>query len=216
MAAARGSLWRSSHYALLLACEIGCANPNLHTTPRATPVGRVTSFVAPQLIARPELQQRVYGVQLGGRYGLASRLDAGARTNFGSFAFDLKWNAVRGQRFDLALDAGLQLMPSTLYVDLPVLLGINLSDSVSILPTTGIMLGEGRQPSLDIDKTEAEDVRHSQRAGRLFLRAGLGAQFRVSSDFAVNPELTYLVPTEGSVAEYLVFGLGFCFGKLPY
>ena len=215
-------IWRATARASAalagVAC-IGCAAPNLYTTPRATPNNRFTSVVATQLLARPELRERVYGLQIGGRLGLAPRLDGGVRTNFSSLAADLKWNAVRSQYFDLALDGGIELLPETMYVDMPILFGINVSEAVSLLPSTGITLGKGNQPSMDGRISYDDGVHERQPAGRVLIRAGFGAQFRITPRFAVVPEFTYTGPLDGGrhgTSEYLAFGLGFCFGAQPY
>ncbi len=55
-------------------------------------------------------------------------------------------------------------------------------------------------------------------AGRVLVRAGIGAQFRFSPRFAVVPEFTYLGPVDGGrhgTSAYFAAGLGFCFGPQP-
>lgn len=211
--------WRAiAPASVALACS-GCAAPNLYTTPRATPNNKFTTVVATQLVARPELRERVYGLLIGGRLGLAPRLDGGLRTNFSALAADIKWNAIRSQYFDLALDGGIEILPETLYVDMPILFGINLSEAVSLLPSTGITLGKGKQPSMDGRISDDDGVHGRRPAGRVLIRAGLGAQFRMTPRFAVVPEFTYTGPIDGGrlgTSEYLAFGLGFCFGAQPY
>ncbi len=217
MATVFGIFRANARYALLLGVG-SCAAPNLYTTPRATPVGKFTSVVAPQLVRRPERREQADTLLLGARLGLAPRLDAGVRTNYASAAADIKWNAIRTRYFDLALDGGIELLPETLYVDLPVLLGINLTEAVSLLPNTGITLGEGTQPSMTSYDTFDNGLQHRPRAGRLFVRAGLGAQFRITPRFAVEPEFTYVGPVRVNqgVSEYFAAGMGFCFGPLAY
>jgi len=197
----------------------GCAAPNLYTTPRATPVGKFTSVVAPQLVRRPETREQAFSFLLGARLGLARQLDAGLRTNLASVSADIKWNAVRSQHFDLALDGGVQLLPETLYVDLPLLFGFNLSEDISLLGSTGITLGNGEQPSMSSRETFDDNLRNHPPAGRVLFRGGLGAQFRVAPRFAVVPEFTYLGPINGGrdgTSEFITVGLGFCFGVQPY
>jgi hypothetical protein len=147
---------------------------------------------------------------------LAPRLDGGLRTNFSSLAADIKWNAVRSQFFDLALDGGIELLPETLYVDMPILFGFNLSDAVSLLPSTGITLGNGTQPTMNANYS---NVHERRPAGRVLIRGGFAAQFRLTPRFAVVPEFTYTGPIDGGrhgTSEFLAFGLGFCFGAQPY
>lgn len=212
-------IWRAALRASITLTCVGCAAPNLYTTPRATPNNKFTSVVATQLVARPELRERVYGLQIGGRLGLVRRLDAGLRTNFSSLAADVKWNAIRSRYFDLALDGGVEILPETFYVDMPILFGINVSEAVSLLPHTGITLGNGTQPSMDGNISYDNGLRERPSAGRVLIRAGFGAQLRITPRFAVVPEFTYTGPIDGGrhgTSEYLAFGVGFCFGAQPY
>jgi hypothetical protein len=101
---------------------------------------------------------------------------------------------------------------------MPVMLGINVSEAISILPNTGITLGEGTQPSMDV-RQSYDDGLDRPPAGRLLVRAGIGAQFRFSPTFAVEPEFTYVGPADGGkhgTSEYFAAGIGFCFGKQAY
>ncbi len=218
MATAFGIFRADAWHALALVACAGCAAPNLYTTPRAAPLGKFTSVVAPQLVRRPKQVQQANAILLAGRLGLAPRFDAGVRTNLASVGADIKWNAVRTRYFDLALDGGVELLPETFYVDLPVLLGINLGQTVSLLPSTGITLGEGTQPTMDSRQTYDDGVHDHPPAGRLLLRAGFGTQFRIAQRFAVQPEFTYVAPLRGSggTSAYFAAGMGFCFGPLAY
>jgi hypothetical protein len=203
----------------LLAAGPGCAMPNLYTTPRATPRGKATGTLAPQLVDQPELRNEAYAMQLGVRLGLAPRLDAGLRTNFAAIGGDVKWNAVRSRDFDFALDGGVEILPDTLYVDMPLLFGINLGEAITLLPSTGITLGLGNQPTMNGRDTYDDGVLLRRPAGRVLIRGGLGAQLRLTPRFAVVPEFTYTGPVDGGIhgtSEYLAFGLGFCFGPQPY
>lgn len=162
---------------------------------------------------------QAFAVLLGARLGLAKRLDMGLRTNLASVGADIKWNAVRTNFFDLALDGGVQVLPETLYVDLPILAGFNVSDDISLLASTGITLGNGEEPSMNSRETFDDGIRNHPPAGRVLIRGGLGAQFRFTPRFAVVPEFTYLGPTDGGrtgTSEFINVGLGFCFGASPY
>ena len=205
--------------AVCLGACAGCATPNLYTTPRAAPVGKFTSVVAPQLVRRLDPHTQAFSVLLGARLGLAKRLDMGLRTNLASVGGDIKWNAVRTDFFDLALDSGIQVLPETLYVDMPILAGFNLGDDISLLASAGITLGNGEEPSMNSRETFDDGIRNHPPAGRVLIRGGLGAQFRFTPRFAVVPEFTYLGPVDGGRAgtsEFINVGLGFCFGALPY
>jgi hypothetical protein len=219
MATARGRFRANALYVATCATCAGCASPNLYTTPRAAPVGKFTSVLALQLVRRPELREQANSLLLAGRVGLAPRLDGGVRTNFASIAGDIKWNAIRTRYFDLALDGGVEIMPETFYVDMPVMLGINVSEAISILPNTGITLGEGTQPSMSANQTYDDGLHDRPPAGRLLIRAGIGTQFRFSPTFAVEPEFTYVGPADGGehgTSEYFAAGIGFCFGPQSY
>lgn len=196
-----------------------CGAPNLYTTPRATPVGKFTGVIAGQLLQQPELRNQTYSLQIGGRAGLAPRLDLGVRTNFGGFAADIKWNAIRTRYFDFAIDGGVEALPETVYVDVPALFGINLGEVVSLLPNAGFTLGQGNQPTLSSIDTYDNGTKPRRPAGYVLLRAGMGAQFRLAPGFAVVPELTYVGPLDGGkhgTSEYVAFGLGFVFGPQGY
>lgn len=221
-----GVVWRGAQGLGCGALLASCASPNLYTTPRSLPPRHSVGVVAPQLLHVPnervELTDRsspYYNVLLAGRVGITHGVDIGGRTNFSSVGFDAKWNAIRSPRFDLALDAGLELLPTTVYVDLPILMGFNLSEAISILPSTGLTLGSGYQPAPARGNTWV-DTREADLpvAGRSFVRAGLGAQFRITPRFAVQPEATYLLRTKRGTetSDFMSVGLGFCFGPQPY
>jgi hypothetical protein len=204
--------WRAALFAAVAVGTLGCANPNLYTGPRATPVGRIVSFVAPQLVDR-KAHAPVYAVAFGGRWGLVRQLDLGLRTNATSAGIDLKWNAIRSRYFDLALDGGVQLLPNTLYVEMPVLLGVNVNELFSVLPSTGLTLGSGEEPPMDSNRPP--DPAHA--AGRVFVRTGLGVQLRVTRRFAFQPEANYFHFTSaGNTRSFYSVGLGFCIGPQPY
>jgi hypothetical protein len=195
---------------------VGCATPNLYTGPRATPVGRFVSFVAPQLVDRED-HAVVHAVAFGGRWGLMRQLDLGGRTNLVSAGLDLKWNAIRTRHFDLALDGGVQLLPNTFYVEMPLLLGINVNELFSVLPSTGLTLGSGYEPAMDSRRTYVDSNDRRRRAGRVFVRTGLGLQLRVTPRFAFQPEANYFHFTSaGNTHSFYSAGLGFCFGPQAY
>ena len=120
------------------------------------------------------------------------RLDFGFRAaNFTSLGLDLKRNFLRTPSFDLAVDPMVQwaaLVVDTTHFHLPLLIGVNLSDSFSIVATPGIMYATSNlDPSLDVGEVE-------QLMGTtgLSARFGLGFDARVSPKFAIHPEVTFL------------------------
>jgi hypothetical protein len=205
--------------ALLMFGLAGCLNPNLYTTPRATPVGRSAVVLAPQLVNQGKRRQN-FGTAFGVRFGVVPRLDAGIRFNLGSLAADVKWNAIRSQYFDLALDAGVEVLPQAQYGHLPLLLGFNVADDVTLLANTGMTFGTGEEPEPfgDSSTTDPPYGFEPVPAGSPFVRGGLGAQVRFTPTFAVQPEVTalYYFGANQYVRNYYAGGLAFIWGRTPY
>lgn len=203
----------------LLVGTSGCLNPNLYTSPRATPVGQSAILIAPQ-VARQTERTQSYGPVIGLRYGVMQRLDVGMRLNFGSLGTDVKWNAIRTPHFDLALDGGVEFMPHAFYAHLPLLMGFNVAEDVSVLASTGVTLGVGEQPEPfgSTSTTDPAVGAGSVPAGRPFVRGGLGVQLRFTPTFAVQPEVTalhYLGENEW-VRHYYAGGIGLVWSRSPY
>jgi hypothetical protein len=102
---------------------------------------------------------------------------------------------------------------SVLYLNAPLLFGVNLSDSVSIVPTLGVTYGWA---SASVDTDDAGDSASGTTG--VMLRPGLGLNFRISDRFALHPEITFLKTLKGGdedTALLYIFGLGFNFGNLP-
>lgn len=203
----------------LVVATSGCLNPNLYTSPRATPVKRIAILVAPQ-IARQTERVQSYGPVMGLRYGVMPRLDVGMRSNFGSLAADVKWNAIRTPHFDLAIDGGVEFLPHAFYAHLPLLLGFNVAEHVSLLASTGVTLGSGEQPMPfgSVSTTDPALGAGPVPAGRPFVRGGLGVQLRFTPTFAVQPEVTALhyLGENQWVRNYYVGGIGFVWSRSPY
>jgi hypothetical protein len=204
--------------ALAALAVTGCLNPNLYTSPRATPRGKSALVLAPQLVQQSKRTQN-YTPAFGLRFGILPRLDAGVRFNMGSLGADLKWNVIRTEPFDLAVDAGVEVLPNAQYAHLPLLLGFNLADDVTLLANTGMTFGTGEQPGPFGSATT--DLPHGVDpvpAGRPFVRAGLGAQLRFTSTFAVQPEGTALYYFGGDqrVLNHYAGGIALIWGRAPY
>jgi len=153
----------------------------------------------------------VPGYQL--RYGLKDDIDVGFQFSGASaLGANLKINPVRTRRFDLAFEPGVQvavvpvLLPSFLVTSfqVPVLLGFNFGESVSL------MLSPGALVSMTSAKNETFWWRND-----LWLRAGAGINFRVVRDFSIQPEVTVLRTLGSSGPVILTPGVGFSYGKLP-
>jgi hypothetical protein len=225
-------------YAAISTCLLastGCPNPNTYGTPRTVPAGHISHSIAVEAI----------GAHAGGasvdlptaptytmRIGAAENLDVGLRVaNLTTLGADLKWNFLKGP-FDMAIAPGAQFFYystgtssgsnsasasiSGTYLHLPLLLGINLTENVTLVPTVGIMYGAvGGSSSVSSGDGSNDSVKASSNTG-VIGRFGFGADFRVSAKFALHPEITIMKGfrerAEGVV--YLA-GLGFNFGTLP-
>lgn len=163
------------------------ATPANGTTPPST---RLADGVTPML--------PTFGV----RYGLVEGLELGVRVeNFLSLASDLKIRLLKG-RVDLAADPGAQAIyisaqttnpdgtPAThaagaFYFHAPLLVGLNLSDAVSLVASPGVAYAVGTNaiPS-------ASSAEQAGASNEVLARLGLGADFRVSEHIAVHPEVT--------------------------
>jgi len=214
----------------------GCPNPNTYGTPRTVPKGKVAHTIASEAIGYRITRRDAYVTESEPRnhstaipvmpsymlrVGIVDRLDFGFRAaNFTSLGIDLKLNFVRTPSFDLALDPMVQwagLVVDTTHYHLPLLIGINLSDSFSIVATPGIMYATS-----ELDKTlDLAEASQIMGTTGLSARFGLGFNARVSPKFAIQPELTFMralnppTDTEFENVTIFVFGVGFNIGNLP-
>lgn len=214
----------------------GCPNPNTYGTPRTTPVGRVQHTIAAEGLAyRIQDPPQQGGERVSGgfptfptyqlRVGVADRVDIGARImSFSSIGADVKWNFLKTDAFDMAIVPGFQVFHisgttagtssgyTQFYGNAPLVLGINLAEEVSVVPTLGVTYGYNSATVVSDNKSAAASI------DGLILRAGLGFNFRVVPRFALHPEVTMLQFMNGddeSKVRLFIFGLGFNFGNLP-
>ncbi len=236
---------RTGALAFITVLCAGCPNPNTYGTPRTTPKGKVQHTVAAEGFGldyeTPGTTDPTTGQKTAGtkgsltvpnfptyqlRVGVTDTVDIGARiANMSSLGADVKWNFIRGETFDMATVPGLQVFRlstssgssdgsfTQFYANLPLVFGINLADALSIVPTAGITYSLSSAEALS-DQDDA-----ARTTDGLFVRAGLGFNFRISQKFAMHPEITLLknvtdTDKNGDVLLY-VFGLGFNFGSLP-
>jgi hypothetical protein len=220
----------------------GCPNPNTYGTPRTTPAGRVQHTIAAEgfgaswtqkvRVANPDGTTSERDVSNSGtlpnfpsyqiRIGVADELDVGVKVlNLSSLGADVKWNFIKGDTFDMAAVPGFQVFHfsandegyTQLYGNLPLLFGINVGESVTIVPSAGVTYSLGSATVTDSDDNSA-----AYSASGLWLRGGIGFNFRISPKFAMHPEITFLknLPGDNEVDTLLyVFGLGFNIGSLP-
>lgn len=206
----------------------GCASPNLYSTPRTTPEGKLSHTVAVEAYGGTYTYVDMNGDERTGtvflptlptyqlRYGAADDIDIGLRVaNMTSLAADVKFNPVRSEMFDLAIDPGVQWIHiggdpvsfDTIYLSAPILLGVNLSEAVTLVASPGAMyavvLG---------DITGKGDLLATHGA---FARLGVGLNLRAGSSFAIHPEVTVMRAFTSAAPLIYSFGLGFNFGRLP-
>ncbi|HEY3498444.1 MAG TPA: hypothetical protein VGK73_27310 [Polyangiaceae bacterium] len=149
------------------------------------------------------------------RIGLSDSSEIGLHfSHMTSLGADFKWNPIKGEVFDLALDPGgnVGFIASSAgsaflyYAQLPVLLDFNFSESVTMVlsPGMGIYGATGG--------TNA-DFAYSDTAP--LFRGGVGFDFRTSKKFAVHPEVSILIPFKEGYGTIFLGGIGFNFGTLP-
>lgn len=214
----------------------GCPNPNTYGTPRTTPVGKVQHTIAAEGFSYSIKDAPAQGGETASgtlpnlptyqlRVGVADTVDIGARImNLTSFGADVKWNFLKSDAFDMAILPGFQVFHlsgssagtssgyTQFYGNLPLILGINLGDSVTIVPTAGVTYGSNSVTAVTDNKSASASL------DGLILRAGLGFNFRISPKFAMQPEITmlqYLNKSDEASVRLFIFGLGFNFGSLP-
>lgn len=204
----------------------GCPNPNVYTVPRTIDPGTVQVSVAPEF----------YGVSfkqadgttasavvptfptVGVRVGIVPNFELGARApNFDSLAIDGKVLLLKGA-FDLAIDPGVQsIFLSTdsgsagiFHLHLPVILGLNLSDKLTLVLTPGVMYS-----AVTATVVTTNTAQQGGTASGLFGRLGLGVDVRIGRRFALHPEFTVMRGFDSTETLLFVGGIGFNFGHLP-
>lgn len=209
--------------ALVGALTTGCPSPSIYGTARTIPRGTIQHTLAAEVIGAgasgntlvfptaPTYQLRV---------GVADNVDLGLRLgNLTMPGADVKINLLRGA-FDLAIDPGIQGMfiatsdegVGFMYINLPIVLGFNLSRSFSLIATPGAAyaIAFGSTTSSSGSSTSATSYNGSGFIPRL----GVGANIRVSNAFSIQPEFTGYYNIDNS-AVIFTFGLGFLFGGQP-
>jgi hypothetical protein len=217
----------------------GCPNPNLYGTPRTVPAGKVAGFAALEGVGwsvktKPIVPEndtwtpdntysQLYPMapSFGGRVGIVDRFDIGFRlSGFTTPGADLKWNFLRTDVLDLAADAGIEYAPLlATRVHLPLLVGLNFSEKVSLVLLPGVMYGMSNLD--DRFGGDTSTFRTVASAGGWYGRLGVGLNVRFNKKMALQPEVTFVKafkqeedPFFASVLVYNV-GLGISFGNLP-
>jgi hypothetical protein len=221
---------RVGAFGAIAALCTGCPNPNTYGTPRTTPVGKISHTVAMEGFRYAVNNENAAAPSLPTyqlRVGALDTLDVGARvSNLTSFGADVKWNFIKSDVFDMAIDPAFQIFHistssggasgsfTEVFGHFPLIMGVNVADSVTIVPSVGVTYGNASTTTSSSDTSD-----QAASIDGLMMRGGLGFNFRISPKFAMHPEVTYLKllnkDTDPSIS-WIVFGLGFNFGNLPH
>jgi len=202
----------------------GCPNPNTYTTPRTIGSGNFQHSLAAEAwgFSIPTSQANyASGETLSAtfptlptytlRIGIGDSWEIGARVaNMTSLGTDVKWNFLKSSGIDLAIDPAFQIFQlsasdgsgtdETLrvaYLHVPILVGVNLSRTVSLVFTPGVTWGfvSGTATSTNNGTDQA-----SATTGAIG-RFGLGVDFRLTPGFALHrrsPSCAASAPTTRS------------------
>ncbi|MBP6832919.1 MAG: hypothetical protein KA978_19180 [Deltaproteobacteria bacterium] len=211
--------------ALVGALTTGCPSPSIYGTARTIPQGTIQHTLAAEVIGAagsgatfvyptlPTYQMRI---------GLADNVDLGLRLgNLTMPGADVKINFVRGA-FDLAIMPGVQAIYGAvgdvgggiLYLNLPLVLGFNLSRNFSLIATPGVAYGYAGGSDGSRSSSSGGSSPDTYRGSGFIPRLGVGANIRLNNTFSIQPEFTGLYSTDTS-ALLFTFGLGFVFGAQP-
>jgi hypothetical protein len=222
---------RLASLGILATICLGCPNPNTYTTPRTVGSGRISHSVAAEAwgFSVPNSNGGVTSAALPVfptytlRIGVGEYAEIGARVaNFSSLGADVKVNFLRSPVLDLAIDPSAQLYQSSassagssssvsfLFLHVPLLIGLNLSRTFSLVLAPGFTYGVA---SATVASSSGTD-QASATIGALG-RLGLGFDVRMGPNFALHPEITFLRSFENQPATLYLLGLGFNFGSMP-
>lgn len=192
---------------------------------------------------------------VGIRMGAAKGVDIGLRLASGSsLDFNGKVNFLRSRYFDMAVMPGVQFVRLTadnnpfssgsaqgFFLQLPLLMGINISPTSTLLLNTGgaymktassiddartaASAGYG-DPGLPDFADAGTDEFHPKVAmdkkartpttrSAAFIRAGLGFNQRITRTFAIQPEVSFLISPDDIATQIINFGIGFNIGAQP-
>jgi hypothetical protein len=164
---------------------------------------------------------------VGVRYGLVDGFELGARvSNLDSLSLDGKIRLLKGV-FDIAVDPGLQgyylsvsgsdaanqttnSSAAIFYFHLPILLGLNVSEAVSLVLSPGFTYG-----AATTSITSGSNTQQAAGSTGVMGRLGAGVDLRLSKKFALHPEITFLKSFTDTEALLYIFGIGFNIGAQP-
>jgi hypothetical protein len=214
---------------------LGCPNPNTYTTPRTVGSGRISHSIAAEAwgFSVPGTNANGGATTLTGtlptfptytlRVGIGDYAEIGARlANASSLGADFKLNFVRTPFLDVAIDPAGQIFQMTetsngasssvsiMYLHAPLLVGLNLSRNFSLVLAPGVTYGFA---SANVISGSGQD-QASGTTGAMG-RMGFGFDIRMSPNFAMHPEITFLRTFESSATTLYILGIGFNFGAVP-
>lgn len=212
----------------------GCPNPSTYGTPRTVEPGTASHTISIEMVGIAGARGQDFSPVVPSytmRLGLAPRLDIGIRAaNFSSGAVDLKWNFLRSKVLDIALAPGGQWLYDRLngvhYVSayLPVIFGYNLGYDATIVLVPGFGLQAASRPiapAACVGPARPPTCLAGGEMTRLLggttpvVRMGIGFNWRMFRDFAVQPELTVMRQFPDYDAWIVNAGLGISFMHLP-
>lgn len=193
----------------------GCPNPQTYGTPRTLDPGKWQIVAAVEGVGVSVLGPKttyVNGVatttneregvflpnlpSVGARVGLADRVDLGfSLRNLYGPTLDLKINFLKTKHFDMAVAPMVNYFPvlsgngslNLFYFHVPLLLGINFSEMVSLVITPGfayaLAVGTG-----DVTTTNGA----SYNTSAPWARGGLGVNIRANRKISITPEFTIM------------------------
>jgi hypothetical protein len=207
----------------------GCPNPNTYGTPRTVPAGKVQIVAALEGVGVSTSNTTVNGVGVAGestylptapsvgvRIGLTDWVDLGLRiSELSSLQADVKLNFLKSNVFDMAVAPGVQgayisaggTSLGLVYLNLPLILGINFSHSATLVLTPGFTYAIATASINDGSGTSA-----FANGSAPLVRMGVGFNIRIGNQFALQPEVTALKGFNDEGALYWNFGLGFLIG----
>lgn len=193
---------------------------------------------------------------VGVRMGAVEGFDVGLRLSSGS-AIDLngKVNFLRSRYFDMAVMPGVQFIRVTgennpfadnsgqgFFLHLPILMGINVTPTSTILLNTGgaymrtssdatdarniaseaygdpglpDFADEGKDPENPTKTPIEKKARVPVGRSAAFIRAGLGFNQRIGRSLSIQPEISLLISPDDVATQIMQFGIGFNIGAQP-
>jgi len=175
----------------------GCVDPSTLATPRTVPPGDYMATIAGGTTTYPNLPVRALShrgteavVPVALRLGVSERVDLGARLGLGLLGLDAKYNFFRSPRIDVATGIGVQgslsadnpyseqgFRPYHVLVAVPLIVGVNVTDSVTLVPIIGY---------------DGLEIIQSETAWISYVRGGLGVNVHPWSRVSIQPELNVL------------------------